>query len=327
MISGRRWHLQLRIKRAQGQRQNERYKAKGGSDSRAPRRDGENNRASGFVPMRKSPRGPQQKDQERRYAGPKIKKEQKREVSEREDLLSGRNPVMEALRAGRPLNRIYMASGLKDAVSNQIRSMAREARILIEEASREKLDMMTPGLHQGVVALTAPKDYVELDDILAKAKETGRPPLLIVLDEIEDPRNFGAILRTADAAGVDGVVIPQRRAVGLTETVAKSSAGAIEYVPVAKEVNIVRAIEQLKASGIWVAGIDMDGEKYHYETNLNIPLALVIGGEGKGIGRLVKEHCDFILKIPMLGHVSSLNASVAAAVVMYEVVRQKSTAQ
>lgn len=244
-------------------------------------------------------------------------------IEEREDIIYGRNPILEALKAGRGINRVLMISGQKDGVSNQIRGLARESGFIVEEVSKERLDRLTSGLHQGVVAFTAPKDYVEFDDLLDNITDL-QSALIVVLDEVEDPRNLGAILRTCDAAGVNGVVIPKRRAVGLTDIVAKASAGAIEYIPVTREVNLVRALQKLKERGFWVVGVDMDGGQYHYESNLTGPLALVIGGEGKGLGRLLKENCDFVVKLPMLGKVSSLNVSVAASVVLYEIIRQRS---
>jgi 23S rRNA (guanosine2251-2'-O)-methyltransferase len=192
---------------------------------------------------------------------------------------------------------------------------------MVDRANLDKLATDAP--HQGVIAYAAPKEYVEVEDILAHAKAKGEDPFIVMLDEINDPHNLGAIIRTIDAAGAHGVIIPQRRSVPLTATVAKSSAGAIEYVPVARVTNLDQTIRQLKEQGLWVVGADMDGSEVYWQANLKGPLLMVIGGEGKGIGRLIKERCDLIVRLPMAGRVGSLNASVAAALLIYEVVRQR----
>ncbi len=241
------------------------------------------------------------------------------------DKLEGRNSVLEALKAGRSINRIFIAKGDREGSISQIVAMARQSHILIQEIERSKLDDMSlTHSHQGVIALTAAKDYVEVDDILLSAEKSGKPPFIIILDEITDSYNLGSILRTANAAGVHGVIIPKRRAVGLTSAVSKASAGAIEYVPVARVTNIVQTIEKLKKQNIWVVGTDSTGEKSYFERDLTGSIALVIGSEGEGMGKLVRESCDFVVNIPMLGQISSLNAAVAGAIVTYEALRQRS---
>ncbi len=240
-----------------------------------------------------------------------------------ENILLGRNPVREALRAGRPINKILLAGGDSPPL-RELGRLAREAGIPVQQVDRAKLDKMAGGLpHQGVIAFASVRDYVEVDEILARA---GEKPFLVILDEINDPHNLGAILRSADAAGVHGVVIPRRRSASLTPAVARASAGAVEYVPVARVTNIVRTVESLKEKGIWIVGAHMEGQLY-WEASLDGPLALVIGGEEKGLGRLVREKCDQLVSLPMLGRVSSLNASVAAALLSYEVLRQRGRAQ
>lgn len=239
-----------------------------------------------------------------------------------ENLTIGRNPVMETLKSGRQVEKLLMQKDGEGSIK-KIASIARERNIVIQYVDRIVLDRICPGRpHQGVAAVIAAHDYCELEDILQRAKEKGEDPFLILLDGLEDPHNLGAIMRTADAVGAHGIIIPSRRAVGLTETVAKASAGAIEYVPVAKVSNLVQAIERLKEEGLWIAGCDMDGADY-YEAKLSGPIGLVVGGEGQGVGRLVREKCDFILSIPMEGKISSLNASNAAAVLLYEIYRQR----
>lgn len=243
-----------------------------------------------------------------------------------EDKLIGRNPIMEGLRSGREIDKLLVAKGAAEGSIKKIIAMAREKGIPVQQVERQKLNELAEGeTHQGVIALAAAHHYVELEEILDKAKKKGTDPFLIILDGILDPHNLGSIMRTADAVGVDGIIIPKRRAVGLTSVVAKTSAGAIEYVPVAKVSNIAQTIDKVKKMGIWVTGADMAGENDHYHANLQGPIALVIGSEGEGISRLVKEKCDFLVKLPMVGSISSLNASVAAGVLMYEVFRQRAT--
>ena len=237
--------------------------------------------------------------------------------------LEGRNAVLEVLKSGRDIEKIIVAKGNIEGTIKRIIAMAAERKIVVQHVDRNRMDEMSQTKnHQGVIAIVSSHSYVSVEDILKKAEEKGKEPFIIILDEITDPHNFGAILRTADAAGADGVIISKRRSVGLTATVAKTSAGAIEYVPVAKVTNIANTIEDLKKAGLWIACTDMDGKSY-FESDLKGPLALVIGSEGEGVGRLIKEKCDFTVSIPMYGNISSLNASVAAALFMYEVVRQR----
>lgn len=241
------------------------------------------------------------------------------------DKVEGRNPVLEALRSGRSINKIFIAKGDKEGSINQIIALAKEKKVVIQEADRARLDLMSSThAHQGVIAFTAAKDYVEVEDILKIAASSGRAPFIIILDEITDAYNLGSILRSANAAGAHGVIIPKRRAIGLTAAVAKASAGAMEYVPVARVTNISQTIDYLKKQKIWVAGTDSTGEKPYFKCDLTGPIALVIGSEGEGIGKLVRESCDFIVNIPMKGRISSLNAAVAGAIVMFEILEQRS---
>ena len=238
------------------------------------------------------------------------------------NLIIGRNPVMEALKAGRSIDKILMQKDAEGS-AKKIASMARDARVQVQYVDKLVLDKMCPGRpHQGVAAFAAAKAYADLDDILASASYAGEDPLLVLLDGLEDPHNLGAVLRSCDGAGAHGVVIPSRRAVGLTETVAKASAGAIEYVPVAKAGNLGQCIDKLKERGLWIAAVDMDGENYS-DADLRGPLALVIGGEGQGVSQTVRAKADYIVSIPMRGRVNSLNASNAAAILLYEVDRQR----
>ena len=240
-----------------------------------------------------------------------------------EDMLAGRNAVMEALKGSSRINRLMVADGSSEGSIRELIAVAKEKGVPVQFLERSKLDSMAKGIrHQGVLAQVSPVEYVELEDILSKAREKQEDPFIILLDELEDPHNLGAILRSADAAGAHGVIIPKRRSCPLSATVAKTSAGAVEHVPVARIGNIVQTIKALKEEGLWVAGADMDGKNY-YEADLTGPLLLVVGSEGQGIGRLVKEQCDFIVRIPMLGAINSLNASVAGSVLMFEVTKQR----
>ena len=240
-----------------------------------------------------------------------------------EDMLAGRNAVMEALKGSSRINRLMVADGSSEGSIRELIAVAKEKGVPVQFLERSKLDSMAKGIrHQGVLAQVSPVEYVELEDILSKAREKQEDPFIILLDELEDPHNLGAILRSADAAGAHGVLIPKRRSCPLSATVAKTSAGAVEHVPVARIGNIVQTIKALKEEGLWVAGADMDGKNY-YEADLTGPLLLVVGSEGQGIGRLVKEQCDFIVRIPMLGALNSLNASVAGSVLMFEVTKQR----
>ena len=242
-----------------------------------------------------------------------------------ENLIFGRNPVMEALRAGRDVDRLLVEKEPEGSL-RKIIGMAKDAGIPLISAEKAALDRAAGSrAHQGVVAYVSSHEYSTVEAILAAAKEKNEDPFLVILDGLEDPHNLGAIMRTAEGAGAHGIIIPKRRSVGLTETVAKSSAGAIEYMPVARVTNIARTVETLKENGIWIAACDM-GDCNYYEANLTGGIALVIGSEGFGISRLVKEKCDFTVSMPMLGKISSLNASCAAAVLLYEVRRQRDLA-
>jgi len=240
-----------------------------------------------------------------------------------ETTIEGRNAVLEAIRSGKPIDKLFVLKDSQDGPIRTIVSKAKKADTVISFVTKEQLDKMSQtGKHQGVIAYTAAYEYAEVDDILQAAEEKGEDPFIILLDGIEDPHNLGAIIRTAHQAGAHGIIIPKRRAVGLTATVAKTSAGAINYIPVARVTNLSAAIEELKKSGLWFVCADMDGELM-YNLNLKGPIGLVIGSEGEGVGRLVKEKCDFTARIPMFGKVDSLNASVAAGILAYEIVRQR----
>lgn len=243
---------------------------------------------------------------------------------ENQNYIEGRNPVLEAIKSGRGMEKILIAKGANQGSINKIKGMAREKNIITQYVDRKKLDSIAhTNSHQGVVAIVSEYEYSSVEDILQKAKERNEDPFIIILDEISDPHNLGSIMRTAECVGAHGIIIPKRRSVGLTAIVAKTSAGAVEYFPVAKVSNITATIEKLKENGVWVYGADMSGEDEYYQANLKGAVALVIGSEGKGISRLVKEKCDVLVKIPMKGKVSSLNASVAASILMYEVLRQR----
>ncbi len=237
------------------------------------------------------------------------------------DVIFGRNPVIEALKSGREIEKVLISSAEGSAA--KIVAMAKERKIPLIRTEKRTLDKMAAGaVHQGVAAYISAYAYKDVDDILKKASDAGEEPFVVILDNIEDPHNLGAIMRTAECAGAHGIIIPKRNACGLTETVAKTSAGAIEYVPCVRVTNIVRAIEDLKDKGFWIAACDMGGREY-YKTDLRGKLAVVIGSEGSGISKLVKENCDFTVSMPMVGNITSLNASNAAAVLMYEVRRQR----
>ena len=241
-----------------------------------------------------------------------------------DEFIVGRNSVLEALKSGRSLNKIMVAKGEKHGSVLEILGQARAQGIIVQEVETAKLEALAGGMrHQGIVASAAPVAYAELEDVFAAAEEKGEPPFLVLLDEIEDPHNLGAILRTADAAGVHGVLVPKRRSAPLSAAVAKVSAGAVEYVPVVRIGNIVQTMKELKKRGLWIVGADMDGDKAFFDADLTGPIALVVGSEGAGIGRLVKENCDFLVKIPMKGNISSLNASVACSLLLYEILKQR----
>ena len=250
-------------------------------------------------------------------------REQPRERVEN-TIIEGRNAVIEALRVGRNIDKIFLLKGSEDSALGHIASKARAAGAVVVETDRRKLDEMSmTGVHQGVVAVVAEHEYSTIEAILDKARQAGEAPLIIICDELSDPHNLGAIIRTADAAGAHGVIVPKRRSAGLTAVVAKASAGALECVPVARVANITAAIKELKKAGVWVFGTAADGDRTLYDADLKGPAAIVIGNEGQGISRLVAENCDFMVSIPMKGEISSLNASAAAAVLMYEAVRQR----
>ena len=237
--------------------------------------------------------------------------------------IEGRNAVTEALRAGKPIDRLFILDGCNDGPVSTIKREAKKREVPVKFVDKERLDHMSEsGHHQGVIARCAAYEYAQVDDILNVAGEKGEDPFIILLDNIEDPHNLGAIIRSANLAGAHGVIIPKNRAVGLTATVARTSAGALNYTPVAKVTNLARTIDELKERGIWFACADMDGETM-YNVNLTGPIGLVIGSEGEGVSRLVKQKCDYVCSIPMKGDIDSLNASVAAGVLMYEVVRQR----
>lgn len=237
--------------------------------------------------------------------------------------IEGRNAVTEAFRSGKTIDKLYVLDGCHDGAVNTIKTLARKQDTIVSYVAKERLDQMSAtGKHQGVIAQAAAYTYAEVEDILQTARDKGEPPFIFVLDEIEDPHNLGAIIRTANLCGAHGVIIPKRRAAGLTATVVKASAGAINYTPVAKVTNIAKTIDELKKQGIWFVCADMEGEVM-YRHNLTGPIGMVIGNEGSGVSRLVKERCDYVAAIPMKGDIDSLNASVAAGVLAYEIVRQR----
>lgn len=241
----------------------------------------------------------------------------------KEFIIEGRNAVLEAFRAGKTIDKLFVLDGCQDGPVKSILREAKKTDTIINFVDKERLDRLAnSGHHQGVVAQAAAYEYAEVEDILNAAKEKDETPFIFILDEIEDPHNLGAIIRTANLCGAHGVIIPKRRAVGLTATVAKTSAGAVNYTPVAKVTNIAKTIEELKKEGMWFVCADMDGQTM-YDLNLTGPIGLVIGNEGAGVSRLVKEKCDFTASIPMKGDIDSLNASVAAGVLAYEIVRQR----
>ena len=244
--------------------------------------------------------------------------------SENDGVIEGRNAVVEALRAGVNIDKIFIMKGETDATLGHIASTAREKGIVVVDADRRKLDGMSrTHSHQGVIALAAVREYVSVDDILAIAREKGEKPLIVVCDELTDPHNLGAVIRTADAAGAHGVIIPKRRSAGLTAIVGKTSAGAVAHVPVARVPNLTATLKELKDEGVWVFGAAAEGNTSLYKADLKGPAAIVIGSEGDGMSRLVAENCDFTVSIPMFGKINSLNASAAAAVLLYEAVRQR----
>ena len=269
-------------------------------------------------------------DERKKYGKNFRKPESRKPVSptvqeEDENRLEGRNAVGEALSAGRKIDKVFVAEGSTDRALQRLAALCKEQGAVVVYADRRKLDQMSQShAHQGIIAQAAAHEYATLDDMLQLAESRGEAPLLVLCDELTDPHNLGAILRSAECAGAHGVIIPKRRGVGLTSTVAKASAGAIEYMPVARVTNIAQTIEELKDRGVWVFGTAADGDKTLYEADLKGPTAIVIGNEGQGMSRLVAEKCDFKVSIPMKGRISSLNASNAAAILLYEALRKRS---
>ncbi|REJ07048.1 23S rRNA (guanosine(2251)-2'-O)-methyltransferase RlmB [Halobacillus trueperi] len=235
----------------------------------------------------------------------------------------GKNPVQEAIRSGRPINKVMVSDHLQHQAYKKLEQLAKEQGLIVQKVPKKKIDQLVDGNHQGVIASVAAYEYSDLEDLFAKAEEKDEPPFFIICDEIEDPHNLGSILRTADAAGAHGVIIPKRRSVSLTATVAKTSTGAIEYIPVARVTNLARTIDELKERFVWVVGTDAVGTEDYRQLDGKMPIALVIGSEGRGMSRLTKDKCDWTVSLPMAGEVTSLNASVAASLLMYEVYRKR----
>lgn len=241
----------------------------------------------------------------------------------KEEMIIGKNPVLEAIRSGRTIHKILLSDAINKPVEQDMMKQAKKNKVIVQKVPRKKLDQLTDGSHQGVLAYVSNYSYFKIDDILQNAANRQELPFIMILDELEDPHNLGAILRTADAAGTHGIIIPKRRSALLTQTVAKASAGAIEHIPVARVTNIGRAIDYLKEKHIWVVGTDETGEKDYRTLDGQTAIALVIGNEGNGMTRLVKEKCDWLIQLPMQGNIPSLNASVAASLLMYEIFRKR----
>nr|WP_245671958.1 23S rRNA (guanosine(2251)-2'-O)-methyltransferase RlmB [Caryophanon latum] len=240
-------------------------------------------------------------------------------------MIAGKNPVLEALRSGREINKLFIAEGVKKTGVQELMDLAKERGVLVQFVPKQKIDKLAEN-HQGIVAAVAAYDYAEIDDLFEAAKAKNEDPFFLILDELEDPHNLGSIMRTADAIGVHGIIIPKRRAVGLTAVVAKASTGAIEHVPVVRVTNLAQTVDELKEHGVWIAGTDAKGSVDYRKMDATLPLAVIIGSEGKGMARLLRDKCDFLYHLPMIGHVTSLNASVAAALLMYEVYRKRQEA-
>ncbi|MBU5267653.1 23S rRNA (guanosine(2251)-2'-O)-methyltransferase RlmB [Virgibacillus proomii] len=239
------------------------------------------------------------------------------------ELIIGKNPVIEALKSGRSVNKVFVSEHLNANAQAKIYQLGKKAGTVVQKVPKQKIDQLTGGNHQGVVAYVAPYDYASLDELFQRAKQKDEAPFLLILDELEDPHNLGSILRTADAVGAHGVIIPKRRSVGLTATVAKTAAGALEHVPVARVTNIANTIDELKERHIWVVGTEANAKEDYRQLEGTLPLAIVIGNEGKGMSRLVRKKCDWMVRLPMKGKVSSLNASVACSLLLYEVYRKR----
>ncbi|WP_096186197.1 23S rRNA (guanosine(2251)-2'-O)-methyltransferase RlmB [Evansella halocellulosilytica] len=245
-------------------------------------------------------------------------------MTSKQDYLAGKNPIIEALKGKHPIHKIWIAEGSQRGQMSQVIKLAKSAQVNVQFVPKKKIDqMVSTNAHQGVVAQIAAYEYQDLSVLFENAANRNEAPFFLILDELEDPHNLGSILRTADAVGAHGIIVPKRRSVGLTSTVAKASAGAIEHVPVTKVTNLARTMDELKKEGLWFVGTDAKGTEDYRETDLDMPVGLVIGSEGKGMSRLVKEKCDFLVRIPLAGKVTSLNASVAASLLMYEVYRSR----
>ena len=239
------------------------------------------------------------------------------------EIIGGKNPVLEALRADRDVNKIWIAEGVQKKGLTELLQLAKEKGVLVQFVPKKKIDSLTDSNHQGIAAAVAAYNYAELDDLFEAASSRSEDPFFLILDELEDPHNLGSIMRTADAIGVHGLIIPKRRAVGLTAVVAKSSTGAIEHVPVVRVNNLSLTVDELKKRGVWIAGTDAKESVDYRRMDANLPLAVIIGSEGKGMSRILRDKCDFLYQLPMIGHVTSLNASVAASLLMYEVYRKR----
>ena len=265
--------------------------------------------------------------QEKNYTN-KQKLENEKIENEYDDQIEGRNPVIELLESGRDINKIFVQAGEKHGSINKIIAMAKERKILVSEVDKTKINQMAQTMnHQGVIAIVPPYNYCEVDDILFEANTRQEDNFVVILDGIEDVHNLGSIIRTAETAGVHGIIIPKRRSASVNSTVSKVSAGAVEHMKIARVNNINETIKYLKEKGLWICGTDMDTKTYYYDQNLKGPIAIVIGSEGFGMSRLVKENCDFLVKIPMKGKITSLNASVSAGIVIYEALKQRNSAK
>ena len=284
------------------------------------RRKGQDRRNS--VDRRKNKREtPERRGEERRK---EIRREEDREEKRFDDQIEGRNSVLELLESGKDINKIYVTRGEKHGSINKILAIAKEKKIIVVEKDKKQMDEMAQeDNYQGVIAIVPPFEYVEIQDILQNAAEKNEDPFVLILDGIEDPHNLGSIIRTAETAGVHGIIIPKRRAVAVNSTVNKASAGAVEHMKIARVTNITDAIDELKRVGLWICGTDINAEKYYYNQDLTGPLGIVIGNEGKGISEKVKKNCDFNVKIPMKGKITSLNASVSTGIIVYESVKQR----
>ena len=255
-----------------------------------------------------------------------IRREEDKEEKKFDDQIEGRNPVLELLESGKDINKIYVTRGEKHGSINKILGIARERKIIVVEKDRRQMDEMAQEEnYQGVIAIVPPFEYVEIQDIIKEAIDKNEAPFILILDGIEDPHNLGSIIRTAETAGVHGIIIPKRRAVSVNSTVNKASAGAVEHMKIARVTNISDAIEELKREGLWICGTDINAEKYYYNQDLTGPLGIVIGNEGKGISEKVKKNCDFNVKIPMKGKITSLNASVSTGIIVYESLKQRTS--